>query len=216
MAPFICRTSIADVYPSKQVRRQIHFGIGYVLLAFLIFVSSHEANAAGFGCLQAAFHSLIKKRDPGLQAPPAVRLQIQELKQELLDLSRREHYYGHEICLTRNVCHGASLYLKRVMKDKGIDSTIVTFEAKKTGGFEHSYLIVPNYFGPNSPLIIDPTIKQFMPVQYHKKVHDIFVGSKDELQQFIRKYRITGIGGSRTAERSFELYLQATTTGRFD
>jgi hypothetical protein len=132
-----------------------------------------------------------------------------------VDLSKQESYDGYSVCLTSNECHDASRYLKRVLKDVGIESTIVTYETRDGGG-EHSYLIVSDYFGPNRHLVIDPTIKQFMPHTLHDQVHDIFVGSTDELLNFMRRYRVVGIGHSNTPDEAFQLYLQATATGRFD
>lgn len=190
-----------------------------VMSFFLTVALPFSAQAANiFSCLKVLFPQSelgANEFDGRLKVPPQVRQQIQNLKQALLDLSKKEDYYGRAVSLTHNQCHGASKYFKRVLKSVGIDTVIVTYEPTN-GGWEHSYLIVPDYFGPQVPLIIDPTIKQFMPRKLHNKVHDIFAGSPDELLHFVRKYDVTGIGDSRTPDEAYQLYMQARVTGRFD
>ena len=145
---------------------------------------------------------------PGLKVSASTKAKIQGLKQKLLDYANARG--GVPVCFTGNNCTGSPGQLKTILhRDLGIDSSVVTFDPKKYGleGVKYSFLIVPNYFGEDSPLIIDPTIKRLLPDNLRDSVHDFFVGSPDELLSFMMRYQ----GGSDpgTVEESFQRYMRA-------
>ncbi|CAN5534442.1 hypothetical protein BH10BDE1_BH10BDE1_18070 [soil metagenome] len=152
-----------------------------------------------------------------LRVKPAVRDQIQNLKDELLTTSASDDFYGHPVCLTQNHCHGASHYFRKVLREKLVlDAKIVTFEPRKAnvGGFEHSFVIIPDYFGTQSPLVIDPTIKQFMDKKHWGESHDIFVGSPSEYLEYMKRYGVSR--NSDGPELTFEHMMRAEDSGRFE
>lgn len=95
--------------------------------------------------------------------------------------------------LRGSYCYEASVILQRLLRENKVETVLV--EAKIADD-PHYYLIIPNYFGSDEHLYIDPTILQFSPrAPEYKDKSKMFIGSRSKLEGFVNENKINDYMG---------------------
>lgn len=149
------------------------------ILVLLCSVHAH----AGL-CSQLMSHKGIMSWVPTFLKPTLERYQIIEKIREL-EPELKQLVAGQNKELTTPICRGASALFRKIVNERlGINLVAVRNQ-------NHTFLMLPHFYGNGDPLIIDPTYQQFalsykkLPVPNEPLV---FVGTKNKLLSKLREF----------------------------
>jgi hypothetical protein len=120
---------------------------------------------------------------------------LPRVRREIVGLGR--WLWGNESfrSLNDSLCAGASTTLQAIMQKRYpnlVVERVHTYARVGNGPVAHIYLKAPRYFSDGSPLVIDPTIRQFFKNKVSKtalkKIPQLFVGSEAEVHELFARH----------------------------